>query len=88
MSKQLSIDDMLEAARDSNLPLRDQFTDMAVSFADLLGEALARHLNIDVGCASADEKAFGGVLVPFWPKDFGDPCPDVIHEGDKSGDWE
>jgi len=87
--KLLSIDDMLEAAKDSKMPNFEGHKMALEGAADCLANQLATHLKINKRrSARWSEKAFGGLLAAFAPKRQGLKCPKVIDAGDPSGDWE
>ena len=85
--KILSIDNMLEAAQDSNLPDLDAATQEIETAATNLAERLAKHLDINAGAADY-ERGFGGCCATFSAKTPDQPCPKVIEDGDPGGDWE
>lgn len=86
--KILSIDDMLEAASECELPSYTQHVAAIEEAATLLALALADHLKIGAAAATWEGKALSGTCAPFYPLKESDPCPEVIDEGDPGGDWE
>lgn len=88
MSKQLTIDRMLEAALDSEMPGTAQFIEQAENLATILARNLATHLDVETQAAIWQGRAFGGTCARFGPTKPSQPCPDVIHAGDVTGDWE
>ena len=87
MAKILNIDDMLEAAENSEMPYLRMHVNQVEEAANSLARALAAHLNINVGTADWQGEAFGGTCAPFYPKFDGQPCPEEIDRGDEGGDW-
>ena len=88
MSKILSIDDMLEAAVKSEMPGTSHYVRDIEQAATRLAYALADHLSIELECeANWEAKDLGGTCASFGPEHKGQPCPEVIHEGDEGGDW-
>lgn len=85
--KILSTDDMLAAAEDSKMPNLDAHVEAVETASDNLATALAAHLGITKGLTDY-ERGFGGTCGCFGPATPGQPCPEVIHGGDPSGDWE
>ena len=88
MSKLLTIDGMLEAAFDSNMPGLPQFVEQAELLATTLAKNLASHLGIESADAVWQSEAFGGLCARFGKAKENDPCPVVIHQADQSGDWD
>jgi hypothetical protein len=84
----LPIDDMLEAARELKLRGYNDHVKALEDAADLLGKALAEHLDINFDYANWEGKEYGGLCGTFYPKNPEQPCPQVIRDGDKGGDWE
>lgn len=87
--KILNVDDMLEAARDSNLPNYEEHVMKLEAAATALGLNLARHLKIKMrNSARWNGKGFAGLCVAFEPIRKNQKCPEVIHDNDEDGDWE
>lgn len=89
MSKQLTLDEMLIAASNSNMPGLDRYVEHLEALALDLGGDLARHLDIEgpVECSLTAEEG-GGIMGGFAPKFTGQPIPDVLKEFDTLADWE
>lgn len=88
MSKILTIDNMLDAAREDKVPGYESFKQQFEALAQELGEALAKHYGIRVTSdAEFQGTEFGGLCVHFGPAFDGQPCPDMIDFGDEGGDW-
>jgi hypothetical protein len=86
--KQLTIDEMLEAAEESGMPLSENYVGLVEALATQLGEALALHLKVRVLNAASFEPGFGGTCVNFGPDPNGVmACPEVLSHHDP-GDWE
>jgi hypothetical protein len=88
MTKHLSIDRMLEAAFDSEMPGLANFVEYAESLATMLAKNLAMHLDIETQDAVWQGAAFGGLCARFGPTPPSQACPAVIDDMDKEGDWE
>ena len=88
MSKILNIDDMLEAARELQIPDYDARVEQAEAAAGAIGASIATALGIHFEPATWEGKAFGGLCMTFRPAIEGQACPEVIDQGDPSGDWE
>jgi hypothetical protein len=88
MTKDLSIDRMLEAALDSDMPGLAQFVEMAESFATMLAKNLATHLDIEAQDAIWQGLAFGGLCARFGPTRPNQRCPAAIGDQDSEGGWE
>ncbi len=80
LAKLLTIDEMLEAARLSKMDGANIFVDIIEAVANQLAERLCLHLNVDVDLAHFDYP--GGILVPFYPKEPGQECPEVLKHFD------
>lgn len=87
MTKILDVNNICDALVNANVPGADVLIGNLEAAASTAAWALATHLNI-INEAASYEQGFGGLCVNFRPKVEGDECPDVIHEGDESGDWE
>ncbi len=88
MSMILTIDNMLEAAQDCEHPDYEKLVAMMEEAASKLAHALADHLGIVVKFeATWEGSALEGICASFGPKEEGDPCPDVIRQGDEGGEW-
>lgn len=85
--KILDVNNMLDAAHDSGMPAVNAHTESVEAAASLLAAQLAQHLGIAFETARY-EKGFGGLCACFGPAKEGQPCPEVIHDGDPGGDWE
>lgn len=88
MSKWLDLNNILDAATDSKLPNLDEHLGNLHQVIDSLAADLADHLGVKVKYPAAYERDAGGLCVAFGPATPGQECPEVIHEGDVSGDWE
>jgi hypothetical protein len=86
--KILAIDDMLEAAHETDMPGYDEHIQRIEAAANGLSKALAAHLGIGSGPATFEGKALGGTCATFFPLTPDQPCPEMIDEGDEGGDWE
>jgi hypothetical protein len=87
MAKILDVNNICDALTNANVPGADVLIANLEAATDTAAWALASHLRIDHEDA-AYEQGFGGLCVIFRPRCEGDPCPDVIDEGDLDGDWE
>lgn len=85
--KILNIDDMLEAANQSIMPDLYRHVEAVEKASSDLAEALAKHLKICSSDATWEGKEFGGTCATFWPSKKSQKCPQVIDDGDPSGDW-
>jgi hypothetical protein len=50
------------------------------------GEAIGKKLNVQVGQADT-QPGFGGLCVPFYPSEVGQPIPELLGNYDTSSDW-
>ncbi len=87
MTKILDINNMLDAAENSKLPRFKEHLAALEAVAALLANDLAQHLDI-VTEPGGYEQGCGGLCCNFYAKHEGQPCPEVIDEGDVGGDWE
>ena len=85
--KILDINNMLDAAEESDMPNVEVHVQAMEEAADFLGKALAAHLKIKYGTATY-EQGFGGLCASFSPAKKKQKCPPVIDEGDPGGDWD
>lgn len=85
--KQLTIDEMLDAAQMAGMPTRDH--ELAVeSLANIIAADVARHFGVQILNHASFEPGFGGTCVNFGPPAAGDKtCPYVLSLFD-TGDWE
>lgn len=88
MAKILSIDDMLEAAQQCDLPQYADHVRLLETAATNLANALAAHLHITAGPATWEGKGFAGLCASFHPKRKKQKCPPVIDDADPGGDWD
>lgn len=87
MAKILNIDDMLEAAEQSNMPEFRAHADRLEDAASELALALAKHLKIEAGPAEWMGIGLAGLAATFNPTSEGQECPELIDECDPSGEW-
>lgn len=88
MSKILDTNDLLEAAAVLPDALRELHARNIEAAVGLLASALAEHLNVRLREVSDQGSGFGGLCATFEPSSTGQPCPEVLHDGDPGGDWE
>lgn len=88
MSKILNLDDMIEIARDLDLPSYDALVGQAEEAAGAVAAAIASALGVNFEPATWEGAAFGGLCSTFRPAVEGQECPDAIQQGDSSGEWE
>jgi hypothetical protein len=88
MSKQLTLDEMLIAAANSDMPGLDKYLPQLEALAQELGTDLAQHLGIEgpVNCDFTAEEGCG-ILGGFAPLHEGQPVPEVLRTVDTTGDW-
>lgn len=87
--KILTIDQMLEAAHDTELPDYDQQLAALEKQATKLAKSLAKHMGVSVSEGGATYERDGcGICATFVPKTPGQPCPQAIGDRDTGGDWE
>lgn len=90
--KILDVNNMLDAAHDSQMEDVEIFTAALEVAAQALAQALAEHLGIETGTENSPkatyQQGFGGLCAFFGSANEGQPCPDVIDQGDPGGDWE
>lgn len=84
----LNMDDLLEAALDSNMPGYAQFVEQAENMATALAKNLAAHLGVECKDAVWEGEAFAGLAARFGPSELGQECPQVLKQADPTGDWE
>ncbi len=88
MARQLTIDEMLEAAQGCDLPLCDTFIMRAESLAQDLAVALAAHLDIAVDLNGATfQPGCGGTCAPFYAMRSGQTLPECMTHLDEGGEW-
>ncbi len=87
MAKQLTIDEMLEAAQDSNLPGYQHYVRAIEGIASALAVKLAAHLDV-VTDEATFQLGFGGTCAPFYAKHEGQDCPESLEPHDEGGEWE
>lgn len=86
--KILSIDNMIGAAEDSDLPDIERHVQAVEQAATELAEALAKHHGIGFQPATWEGEALAGCCAPFFPLTPNQPCPEPIDTRDEGGDWE
>lgn len=80
---------MLDAAEETRMPHLSEHASGIEAAGSHLARALAAHLGIAVKYpATWEGKAFGGTCAAFGPVHPDQPCPTVIEDGDRGGDWE
>lgn len=83
--KLLSLEDMLSAAKDAEVPGVEDLVAQAEDVAEHIAAALARHL----GVKSRNTEFWDGKLyTTFLATHPGQVCPAAIDSGDPSGEWE
>lgn len=86
--KILTIDDMLAAAEDTEMPDHDQQLAALERQATEFAEHLARHLGVGVDPMGATYERFCcGICATFVPKNPDQACPEILEELDPGGDW-
>ena len=85
--KILDVNNMLDAASDSDMPELEVHRVALEQAATALAQALAKHLHIAVGEDAVYEQGFGGLCAAFKPAYDGQDCPPEIDDGDPGGDW-
>jgi hypothetical protein len=88
VSKQLSIDEMLDAMHELGLDSVTGFENQVEQLASTMAETLADALDINCGEATYQGTAFAGTCAPFWPKRADQPVPECIEHFDVGADWE
>ncbi len=92
MSKILSLDDMLEIARLSNMPGTDLMIKAVEGIATTFGHALAKHLGVEADAAAYFEHGTGGTCLSFGPPDDNPDMPVPYWMSlpcfDDPGEWE
>ena len=87
MAKQLTIDEMMECAKDAGMPGADAFIRGFENMATALAQSLAHHLHVTCGDASFQGTALAGTCAPFMPRKPGQPCPEPLAQYDES-EWD
>jgi hypothetical protein len=92
MSIQLKIEEMLEIIQlEIDEDAAKIFEDLALHLADSMAEVIRRelpiHSNCEVGPATSEGTAFGGICVPFRATVEDEPIPALIEGYDNEG-WE
>lgn len=88
MSKILTMQEILDAAQESNMPSASIFNELYENLTTLTARALAQHLSIATSDAASEGPHLGGVSVAFCPILETDGCPSVIDQADSTGEWE
>lgn len=78
MTKQLSIDEMLDVLEEIGHPAFSVLKSMVESIADQCASAISESLNVRCGKAQFEGTAFAGTCVPFWAGFPGQPCPEPM----------
>jgi hypothetical protein len=85
--KILSVDDVLDAASECDLPSLSVHQKILENALQALANDLANHLGIQAENA-AYEGGFGGLCVNFRPVSADQACPAEIGDRDTGGEWE
>lgn len=87
MAKLLTLDEMLEAGRLSNLPGIEDTIKCFECLASIVAAELADHLDVETGPATFAGLALAGTCAPFYPKHASQPCPPPLDQFDPT-EWE
>lgn len=87
MSKLLTIDEMLDCAREAKMPGIELTIANFEHLATVLARELAAHLGVEAGDAHFEGVAFAGTCAGFFPKAPGQPCPAPLDQYDPT-EWE
>lgn len=87
MPKILTIDEMLEAMFNADIPTAPHFMKEAEELATRIGESMAGHLKIESDEGSC-QIGFGGTCVNFYPSYPNQPIPECMEYLDEGGEWE
>ncbi|MCB1466561.1 MAG: hypothetical protein KDK08_05315 [Rhizobiaceae bacterium] len=87
MSKQLSLDEMLEVLIDIESPRASFFRSMLESVGGAMADEIATTLDVRHGLCSFQGVAFAGTCTPFGPSKAGQPCPPALTPYDE-GEWD
>jgi hypothetical protein len=88
MSKILSVDNMLEAATEAEMPGAEDYVAKFEKLATELAEALAKHHGIRMSHPASFEPGFGGLCANFSAAHEGQVCPPSIDDKDEGGDFD
>ena len=86
MSKTLDVNNMLDAATESEMPNIEWHIAALETAADHLAVALAAHLKIQRADRTNYQAGFGGLCASFIPARRRQKCPPVIVDKDEGGE--
>ena len=86
MTKQLTLDEMLECLMTLRHPSAAKFQKMIEATADAIAHILAKELKTNTGPATFQGTALAGTCAPFRPAFKGQPCPPALSHYDP-GEW-
>lgn len=87
MARILDVNELLDLAKDIDLPDFDKHVSLMEQAAEVLTAAIADHLGIAHTGANW-EPGFGGLCGVFEPKEDDQPLPEALKEYDTGGDWD
>ncbi|HXW72591.1 MAG TPA: hypothetical protein VEK34_14385 [Methylocella sp.] len=86
MTKQLTLDEMLECLIALRHPSANKFQKVIEATADAIAHILARELKVHAGPATFQGTGLAGTCAPFRPSFKGQPCPAPLCDYDP-GEW-
>ena len=78
---------LIEIAKDTNVPGRDEAIGEITAAMEKLGNLVAEHLDVKLEEVMDEGVAFGGLCANFGPSEAGQACPEALKEHDPSSDW-
>ncbi|MGB5083327.1 MAG: hypothetical protein WBO09_01705 [Methylocystis silviterrae] len=87
MTKQLTIDEMLECLIDLQHEAAPTLQAAIEAIGSTMAQLIAAKLNVVAGAATFEGTAFAGACAPFTPRFPDQPCPDPLSRYD-SCEWD
>lgn len=87
MTKLLSLDEMLDCAREMGLPEAALWAGQLESIGSTMAAGIADKLGVVSSDATAEGVAFAGTCARFSPAYEGQPCPEALEPFDPDADW-
>lgn len=82
MTKQLTLDEMLQLACDLALPNYGELRSEVEAVGTKMAAAIAAQLDVESGAATFEGLAFAGTCAPFYARDKDQPCPPPLQDYD------
>ena len=87
MSKQLSLDEMLECLITLDDPMAPACQSILEAVGSMMSQIISAKLKVFSGAATFEGVAFGGTCSPFFPSFNGQACPEPLSNYD-DGEWD